>query len=84
MTEAAVRIPELEGSRVWFQPVDGVRVQAIVSEVWPGMGQVPGVNLTRVDSGDLLTSVPHISAVNGASGYFWSWGFGAEEASHAA
>ena len=77
--DAIIGIPDLRDRKVWFTPTDGPRVQTVVEYVWPGMGAVPGVNLRRVDTGEKHTSVPHVSAVNGASSFFWSWGFGEDE-----
>ena len=74
MTEAIIRIPELERTPIWFHPVDGPSVQAQVTYVWPQMGKVPGVNLERFDNGVQYTSIPHKSSVPEASRGFWTYG----------
>ena len=75
MTSAKVRIGLDD---VFFHPLNGDSpVPAKVVHAWPGMGGhgIPGVNLECCIEGDQQTygSVPHASAVPGATGYFWTF-----------
>ena len=74
MTEAKIKVTNLERASVWFHPADGPSVQARVTYVWPQMGVVPGINLERYDNGEEETSVPHRSSVPEASRFFWTLG----------
>ena len=71
---ASIHIPNLMGSTVWFQPDGEKKVQALILHVWPQMGSVPGLNLERVDTGEVHSSVPHTSAVPEATSYYWTLG----------
>ena len=75
--EIAVNIRAgLLGHRVWFKPADGSPQRAVAaSKIWPGQ---PGMPLINLESGE--TSVPHATAVAGASGFFWTLTIDGDEA----
>ena len=64
------------GSIVQFVPPDGMAVPAEVTQRWPGMGVVPGINLRVCLDKTEHTSVPHYSSVRGAmAGFYWTLGY---------
>ena len=63
------------GSNVIFMDSNGQDVAAKVLYLWPGMGEVPGVNLEECSAGTVHTSVPHYSSVRGATGFYWTLGY---------
>ena len=80
MDEAIIRLEDLQGESVYFHH-RGNKVLAQVTQVWPEMGKVPGVNLITHKTGERYTSVPHISSVPSATTFFWTLGFGNREVS---
>ena len=80
MDEAIIRLEDLRGESVYFH-YGGRKQLAQVTQVWPGMGKVPGVNLTVLETGDERTSVPHVSSVLRATSFFWTLGLGDREVS---
>ena len=74
MTDAIIKIKNLDRRMVYHHPVNGPTEQAFVTYVWPQMGKVPGVNLETLNTKKEHSSVPHLSAVPEASRGFWTWG----------
>ena len=72
MDEAVIRIKDLRGESVYFHH-EGHKHLAQVKQVWPGMGRVPGVNLVIIETNEEETSVPHVSAVSGATSFSGHW-----------
>ena len=64
---------DLTHANVMFHDSQGKMSRASVKHIWPQMGKVPGVNLLT-ENGDRQTSVPHISSVPNATGFYWSLG----------
>ena len=58
---------------VCFTPSEGDPIVAIVNHVWDRHDSVPPlINLKERQTGKEHTSVPHVSDVTGATGYFYS------------
>ena len=58
---------------VCFTSAPGDLVVAIVTHVWDRHDSVPPlINITERQTAEAYTSVPHVSDVAGATGYFYS------------
>lgn len=71
---ADVRIG-LIGRTVFYWPPDdseGTPIRGIVTSVWVGMGEIPGVNIDLFNH-QSVTSIPHRSAVFKATGNYWTF-----------
>ena len=64
---------DLMQANVFFTDSQGNQRRGSIRYLWPQMGKVPGANI-RTESETDETSVPHISSVPEASGFYWSLG----------